>query len=415
MKDALRRFADFHDAKLNLFICMLSGAMLVTFGIAQSQEPLFGDQQEEDPIRKAMDNKNYSEAERLLLLRLKQAESMPEVSTESRPNQREWAQYYALASLAEVYCKERKWTDAEATYKRELVINEKLHAFVNENRKDLANCYRMQRKFSQAEPLLRQALTNDEEEHAGETTLAEANQNLAELLIEEGKDAEADAFYKRALKNEMYAGGPFDCHMITDFAVLVRLFKEKANEVAGIAQDKLHQERSGAAAEKLANLFLSKEIESSIKKIDTSHGGPDAALRYTLLAAAYAAEGKSEEAESLLHDALISTEYMQGPAFNGYMLTDQPEPKDPTFGDENPDVAKRLNNIAELCLMEEKYADAETALKRSLKITKATMGEEHPRVATTMELYTQVLRKTGREKEAEELNAKIRSILLPQS
>jgi tetratricopeptide (TPR) repeat protein len=413
MKIAARRGANFRTEVLVSLPCTLSVAVLIACS-SVSAEPQLSDEQAGEALRAAMEKKNYPEAERLLLIQLKKVEGTPIVPDPSMPNQKEWQLYHTLSPLADVYCKEQKWAEAEATYKRELAVNEKINGFVEETLKDLANCYRAQRKFSQAEPLSRQALNSYEKAHARETTLAEANQNLAELLTEEGKDAEAETIYKRALKYEMFDGGPFDPHMITDFNVLTRLFKSQANDAAEAAQSKLHQDKDATATDRLAKLYLSHEVEPSIKKIDTQHGGPDAALHFTLLAATYAAEGKLKEAEPLLHDALISTEYMDGPSFNGYALTDQPDPKDPTFGDKNPDVAKRLNNIAELFVLEGKFAEAEPLLKRALMITKTTMGENHPRVATTMKLYAQVLRKMGKAKEAEKLDAKEKSILTPQ-
>jgi len=414
MKHASHRGAIFRTAKLNSLLCIIFATALSSCGSAQSQS-LLVDEQVADTLRTTLEKKNYPGAEQLLLTRIKQLENTPPKANPLMPNEHEWQLYYALSPLASVYCKEGKWSEAEATYKRLLAINEQIKGFVDETLKDLADCYIMQRKFSQAEPLLRRALEDDEKANARETSLAESTQHLAELLTIEGKDGEAERFYRRAFKYEMFKGGPFDPHLIPDFDVLVRLFKEEAQDVATKAQIKLHQEKDAAARETLGKLYLSDEVETSIKSVDTSHGGPDAALRYTLLAAVYAAEGKYKEAETLLHDALISTEYMEGPDFNGYMLTDQPEPKDPTFGDSNPDVAKRLDNIAELFMLEGKYAQAEAPLKRSLMITRTTMSENHPRVAMTMKLYAQVLRKTGKETEAEELNAKIKTLLAPQN
>ncbi len=57
-----------------------------------------------------------------------------------------------------------------------------------------------------------------------------------------------------------------------------------------------------------------------------------------------------------------------------------------------------------------KYAEAEPLYKRSLAIREKTLGSEHPQVATSLENYAALLRKTGRGGEAAKLEARAKAI-----
>jgi tetratricopeptide (TPR) repeat protein len=376
----------------------------------------------------ALEKKNFAEAERLMSLALKEAEKPEHQVHPEIPHQHEFELYNRLSALGDVYSREQKWNEAELVYKRALAISENIKGFVSLSLTDLAECYRAQRKYGEAEPLLRRALAIDEKAGVSDPSLAFLVNNIGVILTEQGKDSEAEPYYKRACKMEAEPGGPFDPHLIPDLNVLVYLYTKEANSVAKITQANVQRSlstnekdttpaHSAAAIDHLCKLYLAREVETSLKKSfdsDNVHGGPDAELKATLLAAAYIAQAKYKAAEPLLKDAIVSTEYMLPPYFNGYVCSEQPEPKDPTFGNDNPDVAKRLNNLAELYVAQGNYPQAEPLLKRSLLITKNILGENHPRIAATLKIYTQLLRKTGKEKEAEIYDSKIKFILTPQ-
>ncbi len=57
-----------------------------------------------------------------------------------------------------------------------------------------------------------------------------------------------------------------------------------------------------------------------------------------------------------------------------------------------------------------RYGDAEPLLKRALAIWEKALGPEHPNVATSLENYAKLLRKTERDAEAEELEARGKAI-----
>jgi tetratricopeptide (TPR) repeat protein len=69
-----------------------------------------------------------------------------------------------------------------------------------------------------------------------------------------------------------------------------------------------------------------------------------------------------------------------------------------------------LNNLALLYQAQGKYSEAEPLFKRALAIKEKALGPEHLSVATTLENYAALLRKTNREVEAIKLEARAKAI-----
>ncbi len=57
-----------------------------------------------------------------------------------------------------------------------------------------------------------------------------------------------------------------------------------------------------------------------------------------------------------------------------------------------------------------RYAEAGSLYRRALAIKEKALGPEHPRVATTLENYAALLRKTGRTTEATKMEARAKAI-----
>ncbi len=53
-----------------------------------------------------------------------------------------------------------------------------------------------------------------------------------------------------------------------------------------------------------------------------------------------------------------------------------------SFGPEHPNVAIRLNNLAQLLQATNRLAEAEPLMRRALAIDEQSFGPEHPNVAT---------------------------------
>ena len=62
-----------------------------------------------------------------------------------------------------------------------------------------------------------------------------------------------------------------------------------------------------------------------------------------------------------------------------------------------------------------KYAEAERLHKRSLTIAEKAVGPEHPQVADSLGNYAWLLRETGRETEADKMEARAKAIRAKQA
>jgi tetratricopeptide (TPR) repeat protein len=74
-----------------------------------------------------------------------------------------------------------------------------------------------------------------------------------------------------------------------------------------------------------------------------------------------------------------------------------------SFGPEHPNVARDLNNLAELLSDTNRLAEAEPLYRRALAIDEKSFGPEHPNVATGLNNVAWLLRSTNRLAEAEPL------------
>ena len=72
-------------------------------------------------------------------------------------------------------------------------------------------------------------------------------------------------------------------------------------------------------------------------------------------------------------------------------------------------VAQVLNDLAELYLDQGRYEAAEPLLERALAIREKMHVPDHPDLVTSMENYATLLRKTGRDGEAVELEARVKT------
>ena len=73
------------------------------------------------------------------------------------------------------------------------------------------------------------------------------------------------------------------------------------------------------------------------------------------------------------------------------------------LGENHPDVATSLNNLAKLYHDQGRYTEAEPLYQRSLQIREAQLGKDHPHVATSLNNLAALYRAQGRYPEAEPL------------
>nr|WP_235116116.1 tetratricopeptide repeat protein [Desmonostoc muscorum] len=122
-------------------------------------------------------------------------------------------------------------------------------------------------------------------------------------------------------------------------------------------------------------------LEVTKKRLGEEH--PDVALSLNNLALLYHSQGRYSEAEPLYIQALALTRKL--------------------LGEEHPDVAQSLNNLAALYYSQGRYSEAEPLLIQALALTRKLLGEEHPHVAQSLNNLAVLYCSQGRYSEAEPL------------
>ncbi|QHG18398.1 tetratricopeptide repeat protein [Nostoc sp. ATCC 53789] len=122
-------------------------------------------------------------------------------------------------------------------------------------------------------------------------------------------------------------------------------------------------------------------LEVTKKRLGEEH--PDVALSLNNLAALYDSQGRYSEAEPLYIQALALTRKL--------------------LGEERPSVALSLNNLAALYDSQGRYSEAEPLFIQALALRRKLLGEEHPDVALSLNNLAALYRSQGRYSEAEPL------------
>ncbi len=81
-----------------------------------------------------------------------------------------------------------------------------------------------------------------------------------------------------------------------------------------------------------------------------------------------------------------------------------------SFGPDHPDVARDLNNLAQLLQAANRLSEAEPLMRRALSIDEASFGPDHPDVARDLNNLASLLQATNRLSEAEPLMRRALSI-----
>jgi tetratricopeptide (TPR) repeat protein len=111
---------------------------------------------------------------------------------------------------------------------------------------------------------------------------------------------------------------------------------------------------------------------------------PDVANSLNNLASLYGSQGKYEKAEPLSVQALELYKRL--------------------LGEEHPDVATSLNNLASLYHSQGKYEQAEPLYVKALELYKQLLGEEHPDVAISIDNLASLYKSQGQYEKAEPLS-----------
>ncbi len=128
--------------------------------------------------------------------------------------------------------------------------------------------------------------------------------------------------------------------------------------------------------------------------VERSYGPdhPDVAIRLNNLAQLLQATDRLDEAEPLMRQALAIDERSYGP--------------------DHPDVAIDLNNLATLLQATDRLDEAEPLMRQALAIDERSLGTDHPDVATDLNNLAMLLQATDRLDEAEPLYRRSAKILI---
>ena len=235
---------------------------------------------------------------------------------------------------------------------------------------DIANLFRHQGRYAEAEPLYVRALGINEKVLGPEhPDTARSLNNLAELWQSQGRYAEAEPLYRRALAIREKTLGPEHPNTAASF-----------NNLAGLWRSQ------GRYAE--AEPPFRRALEIHQKALGPEH--PTTAGSLNNLALLYDNQGRYAEAEPLYVRAL--------------------EIYEKALGAEHPNTAASLNNLAGLYESQGRYAEAEPLYRRALEIKERALGPEHPDVAVVAGNLAATLHKLNRHAEAAELEARARAI-----
>jgi tetratricopeptide (TPR) repeat protein len=80
------------------------------------------------------------------------------------------------------------------------------------------------------------------------------------------------------------------------------------------------------------------------------------------------------------------------------------------FGEDHPNVATALNNLAVLLQTTNRLAEAESLMRRALSIDERSFGKDHPKVATALNNLAQLLQAANRLAEAEPVMLRVVTI-----
>ena len=228
-----------------------------------------------------------------------------------------------------------------------------------------------QGRYAEAEPLYKRALAIREKQLGPDhPNVAASLNNLAMLYRHQGRYAEAEPLYKRTLSIVEKQLDPEHPNVAASLNNLAELYR--------------YQDRV-AEAEPLYKRSL------SILEKQLGPGHPSVAISLNNLALLYQRQGRYAEAEPLYQRSLDIQEKQ--------------------FGAKHPLVAIGLNNLAELNQQKGRYAEAEPLYKRSLAILEKQLGPEHPSVAIGLNNLATLFREQGRYAEAEPLYKRSLSIL----
>jgi tetratricopeptide (TPR) repeat protein len=336
-------------------------------------------------------SKNYAEAEKLYLTAIQAAQESSDLATNL---------HIAQHGLAQVYKEQRRYAEAENIHwslLKNAQNSPRPTTLVHAGHVSLAQLYQDQGRFDEAEQHYKAALAETEklELWPNRAPLASTSILVAQFYVSQRRYTEAEPQFRRTLEILESEESQTDSYLPRHLADFAKFYRDQGKNEA-------------------AEEFYLRAVAASEK-----NRGPENALSVRAmdeLAGFYRATGRSAKAETIYRRTLAITEKTAAAQTSLYTkwwkrLTWNRRTFQILIAGPQLSVSAALDRLAEVYEDQQKFAEAEPLRKHSLEIKeKVRGGTLHTVVADALENYAALLRQIGRATEAEDLEARTRSI-----
>jgi tetratricopeptide (TPR) repeat protein len=326
----------------------------------------------------------------------------------------------SLNELALVYYYRGKYPEAEKAYKRSLLIDESVRGTERVDPSKLHNLalvYLALADYSQVESL--EAKVRELGEKAPKPdreAIYFRLMGMARLYREQARYADAEKLFDQIMNEEIKVKGPDHPNVgsFSHYRAQLYLAQGKYQKAIELEERALaiyknalgsNSWRASVSQSSLASIYVAQAdrnnyanaenlfkqaLENLEKPSVLGPDHPEVATTLDGLARLYLAQDRLSEAEPLLKRSLAIREKVLGTG--------------------HPDVAASLSDYGLLSFTLRNYDDAEQHFKRALTILENKFGPEHPSIAETLVRLAALLRKTNREAEAAQMEARASTI-----
>ncbi|HLG13982.1 MAG TPA: tetratricopeptide repeat protein [Blastocatellia bacterium] len=276
--------------------------------------------------------------------------------------------------------------------------------------------YLGQGKYADAEPFYRRALDiREKTQRPDSPNLASSLNQLALVYYYQGKYAAAEPLFTRAIDIYKSSLGPSHPYVATTLNNLANLYRNQGTPASYAKAELLYED---------AIAIRKKVLRPDDPEIATNQAG---------LARLYSRQGKYEKAAPLFEDVLRTREKVFGPDHPTLALTlsdlatvyrelnryAEAKPlyeralaiRQRSLPPGHPYIAETLDGLAVLYFKQGKYSEAQPLFKQALDIREKALGPVHPDIAASLNHYAALLRKTNRDDEAISMELRAKGML----
>jgi tetratricopeptide (TPR) repeat protein len=326
-----------------------------------------------------------------------------------------------LNNLGNLFSKQMRLDDAEASYKEALSISEKSFCEINTGLGETAALYQTydvsmaatmrmlamvhiaQHRWVDADALYRNALQKQERKLGRESLeVSSTLLNIADLYTKLGRLEDGERLVIESIRIRQMLLGPDSLGESESLSFLASVY-EKQNRVADaetvfLRALRLQQQQMdpfnpviGDTLNRIAVFYSEQERYSEAEEMYTQamhiiklNQGPES-LRLSTLMSSFGVlllrQDRLDAADAVLKDALRI--------------------KEKTIGRQTADAARDLGNLGSSALQQERFSDAEELFQESMRIKETVLGHDSLEVALSLRQLSAVYMKTKREDEAE--------------